>query len=211
MFKLENVKFKNILSIDDFQIADQKVTCIIGKSGSGKSTLVKMLNKMLSPDSGKIYYKGQDLDQIDSIDLRRQVIMANQNPAIYKGTVRDNLLIGLKFSEKEPVPDQKLEEILKDFQVIKGLDEDIENLSGGEKQRIALARLLLMDGQVLILDEPSSALDQDTEGFVMNYISSYIKDHKKTLIIVTHSKKLVEDFADEIVEIKEGRPVSHDQ
>lgn len=205
LFKLDHIKFKNILSIDNLKIKENKVTCIVGPSGSGKSTLVKLLNKMISPDSGKIYYKGQDIDEINSIDLRRKVLMANQSPAIYKGTVKENLLIGLKFAEKPLAADERLEEILSDLKIKKGLDDQVENLSGGEKQRISLGRLMLMDGEVLILDEPSSALDQDTEAFVMDYILSYVKTNNKSLLVVTHSKKLVQDYADAIIEIKEGR------
>lgn len=205
LFKLECVKFKNILSVDDLAIKENIITCIVGPSGSGKSTLVKLLNKMLSPDSGKIYYRGQDIDEINSIDLRRKVLMANQSPTIYKGTVKDNLLIGLKFAEKPLASDERLEQILADLKIKKSLDDQVENLSGGEKQRISLGRLLLMDGEVLILDEPSSALDQDTEAFVMDYILSYVRTKEKSLIVVTHSKKLVQDYADAIIEIKEGR------
>lgn len=205
LFKLDQVKFKNILSIDDLIIKKNKVNCIVGPSGSGKSTLVKLLNKMISPDSGKIYYKGQDIEQINSISLRRKVLMANQSPAIYKGTVKDNLLMGLKFAEKPLAADETLEQILSDFKIKKSLDDQVENLSGGEKQRISLGRLMLMDGEVIILDEPSSALDQDTEAFVMDYILSYVKTNNKSLLVVTHSKKLVQDYADAIIEIKEGR------
>lgn len=205
LFKIEKIKFKNILSIDDLEIKGNKVTCIVGPSGSGKSTLVKLLNKMISPDSGKIYYKDQDLEQINSISLRRKVLMANQSPAIYKGTVKDNLLIGLKFAEKPLAADETLEQILSDFKIKKSLDDQVENLSGGEKQRISLGRLMLMDGEVIILDEPSSALDQDTEAFVMDYILSYVRANNKSLLVVTHSKKLVQDYADAIIEIKEGR------
>lgn len=207
LFKIEKVKFKNILSIDDLEIKENKVTCIVGPSGSGKSTLVKLLNKMISPDSGKIYYRGQDLDEINSINLRRKVLMANQSPAIYKGTVKDNLLVGLKFSEKPLASDETLEQILSDIKIKKSLNDQVENLSGGEKQRISLGRLLLMDGEVLILDEPSSALDQDTEAFVMDYILSYVRAKNKSLLVVTHSKKLVQDYADALIEIKEGRAI----
>lgn len=205
LFKIEKVKFKNILSIDDLEIKENKVTCIVGPSGSGKSTFVKLLNKMIFPVSGKIYYRGQDLDEINSISLRRKVLMANQSPAIYKGTVKDNLLMGLKFAEKPLASDERLEQILSDLKIKKSLDDQVENLSGGEKQRISLGRLLLMDGEVLILDEPSSALDQDTEAFVMDYILSYVRAKNKSLLIVTHSKKLVQDYADTIIEIKGGR------
>lgn len=207
LFKIEKVKFKNILSIDDLGIEENKITCIVGPSGSGKSTFVKLLNKMISPDSGKIYYRGQDLDEINSINLRRKVLMANQSPAIYKGTVKDNLLIGLKFSEEPLASDETLEQILSDLKIKKSLNDQVENLSGGEKQRISLGRLLLMDGEVLILDEPSSALDQDTEAFVMDYILSYVRAKNKSLLVVTHSKKLVQDYADALIEIKEGRAI----
>jgi len=204
MFHLNKVRYKNILSITNLSIEENKVTSIVGESGSGKTTFMKLLNKLISADEGDISFNGTSLKDISSIDLRRKVVMLPQSPAIFAGTVRDNLLIGLRFSEKSIVLDDELKEILKSVHLNKSLDEDSEKLSGGEKQRLALGRVLLMKPEVLLLDEPSSALDEDTEELIIRHLVNYTRQSNKTLIMVTHSKKIAKSFSDVIIEIKKG-------
>lgn len=190
MFLLKKVKYKHILDINDLNIEKYKVTSIVGESGSGKSTLLRLLNKLISCDSGEIFYNDQSLDTINSVELRRNVVMLPQLPAIFPGTVRDNLLIGLKFSEKPTVDDAKLRQILNIVHLNKELGDDSDKLSGGEKQRLALGRVILIDPEVFLLDEPSSALDEETERIIIEKLVEYTKESNKTLIMVTHSKKL---------------------
>lgn len=208
MFLLKEVKYKDILDIKSLAIKSHKVTCILGESGSGKTTLLKLLNKLISKDSGEILYKNQCLDTINAVELRRNVVMLSQNPAIFSGNIKENLLLGLKFSEKPQVPDAALLEVLKLVNLNKELNEDTERLSGGEKQRIALGRVILMDPEVLLLDEPSSALDEDTEHMIISALVDYTKKYNKTLIMVTHSKKVANNFSDEIIEIRKGMVVN---
>jgi putative ABC transport system ATP-binding protein len=208
MFQLKKVKYKNILDIEDLCIPFEKVTCIVGESGSGKTTLLRLLNKMITYDTGEILYINKSLEQTDSVSLRREVVMLSQSPVIYRGTVRDNLLIGLKFAEKPTVSDEKLHEVLKMIQLKKGLNENAEILSGGEKQRLALGRVLLMDPKAFLLDEPSSALDDETEQVLINELVNHVRGNNKTLIMVTHSKKVADDFSDYIVQIKDGKIIN---
>ncbi len=208
MFWLKKVKYKHILDIYDLKIEKNKVTCIVGESGSGKSTLLRLLNKLVSCDSGEIFYRNQPINTIDSVELRRKVVMLPQQPVIFPGTVRDNLLIGLKFSEKSLVDDSKLGEILSMVQLNKELDEDSDKLSGGEKQRLALGRVILIDPEVFLLDEPSSALDEETERIIIDKLVTYTKELHKTLIMVTHSKKVAQIYSDNVVEIQQGKVVN---
>ncbi|SHE86183.1 ABC transporter ATP-binding protein [Alkalibacter saccharofermentans] len=202
MYDLKNIKFKNILDIKEINIPRGKITCIVGESGSGKTTLLRMLNNLTSPDSGDIFYNGESIFDIDPVSLRRKAVMLPQTPAIFSGTVRDNLLIGLKLSQKPEVSDEELIKAMDMVKLSKDLDSDSDFLSGGEKQRLAIARVMLMDPEVLLLDEPSSALDEDTEQFVISSLVEYARDKKKTMVMVTHSKKIAREFADEIIEIK---------
>ncbi|KXZ39232.1 putative ABC transport system ATP-binding protein [Alkalithermobacter thermoalcaliphilus JW-YL-7 = DSM 7308] len=208
MFLLKEVKYKNILNIKSLNIKQYKVTCIVGESGSGKTTLLRLLNKLISCDSGEIFYNNQPLTDINPIELRRNVVMLPQVPPIFKGSIKDNLLIGLKFSKKPLASDNQLYDVLKLVKLNKKLNQDAEKLSGGEKQRVALARVLLMKPEVLLLDEPSSALDEDTEHMLIDALVNYTKENGKTLIMVTHSKKVANEFSDEIIEIKEGMVIN---
>lgn len=172
MFILKDVTYKDILQIPYLEIHKEKITCIIGESGSGKSTLLRMLNDLQSPTSGSIHYKGAPISSYPPIHLRREVVMLGQTPPIFEKTVKDNLLIGLRFSEKPFPSDEQLQQALATVSLEKDLEDNASSLSGGEKQRLSLARVLLMDPPVYLLDEPTSALDADTEKRVMKQFAA---------------------------------------
>ncbi|RYL94984.1 ATP-binding cassette domain-containing protein [Sporolactobacillus sp. THM7-4] len=207
MFSIHQLKYKNILSIDQLSIPADTITCIIGESGSGKTTLLKMLNHLISPDSGEIKVNGTSIFDLNPVDLRRKVVMLPQTPAMFKGTVRDNLFIALRFAGRPNVPDSELDKLLARVHLNKDLDTDSESLSGGERQRVGLARVLLLDPPVLLLDEPSSALDEETTHLIMEELTDYVHENKKTLVMVTHSKAVVSDYAEHIIEIRSGHVV----
>lgn len=207
MFVLENVKYKDIIDIDNLTINAGEITSITGKSGSGKSTLLKLLNKIISPDSGTIYYKDKDIEKIDTIDYRRSVPMLAQFPIIYDGNIKDNLLMGLKFSDQNSKDDEKLLDALKKVELDKKLDDNPRDMSGGEKQRLSIARIMLMDTEVILLDEPSSSLDSDTEYKIIKLISQNIKSQNKTMIYITHSQKIAEEFSYTLIVLNEGKIV----
>jgi putative ABC transport system ATP-binding protein len=209
MFNFKNVKYKDVLDIKDLHIEKNKITCIVGESGSGKTTLLKLFNKLISPDKGEIKYMDKNLRDFDSVKLRREVVMLPQSPAIYEGSVKDNLLIGLKFSEKdEIIQEDSLMKILKEVSLNKNLQDNAEKMSGGEQQRLALGRIILLDPNVYLLDEPSSALDEETEYLVIEKVVDHVRKNNKTLIMVTHTKRIAEEFADNMVEVKKGKIVS---
>ena len=205
MFDLENIKFKNILNISSLKIPEAKISCIIGESGSGKTTILKLLNHMISPDSGMVLYKGRDVLQWNPVDLRREVVMLPQNPITFAGDIRENLLIGLEFSEKPKKSNEELEAALKLVNLDKSLDISAEKLSGGEKQRLSLARVILMEPEVLLLDEPSSALDEETANLVIERVVDYVRKYNKTLVMVTHSRMIANKHADNLVIVSKGQ------
>lgn len=204
MFKIKDLKFKDILDIPDLLI-DKQVTCLVGPSGSGKTTLLKMLNGLNIPDKGNIFYNNQDISTINFVNLRRSVVMLGQTPIIYRGDIRDNLLMGLKFSEKPLVLDSVLKDCLNRVGLYKDLEDSCSSLSGGEKQRLCLARVMLMDADTYLLDEPSAALDKDTERFIVENFIAFVKEKNKQLIMVTHSENIVKDFNPSVVVIKSGK------
>ncbi len=204
MFKFNQVRYRDIISVDDLTISSNETTCIVGESGSGKTTFLKLLNHMVNYNQGTITYRGEDLKNLDPINLRREVILLPQAPVIFPGTVRDNLVIGLAFSGRKSVDDNRLLEEMKYAGLDKRLDEEAEPLSGGEKQRLALIRVILMEPNVLLLDEPTSALDEGTELSIIEYINSYLKTKDKTLIMVTHSRELAKSMGDRMVNVNKG-------
>jgi putative ABC transport system ATP-binding protein len=208
MFTLNDITYRGIVDIPYLEIPSGKVTCIVGRSGSGKTTAMRMLNRMVSPDTGTILYKGTPITEIDPVHLRRQVVMLPQTPVMFDGTIRDNLLIGLEFSERDPVPDDMLRRVLEIMDLRKELDDDAATLSGGEKQRVALGRILVMRPDAALLDEPSSALDEGTERAVLGRLADAARERGVTVVMVTHSRPLAEAVADHLVEIDAGQVVA---
>jgi len=205
MFKFINVRFKDILDLPALCIEQEKVTTIVGTSGSGKTTILRLLSKMISPTQGRILFNGTDLREINSVAYRRRVSMLSQNPIMFAGNIRDNLIAGLKFQGK-PLPGEDiLTGILEQVRLQKPLDSSVKNLSGGEKQRLALGRVLLLDSAVYLLDEPSSALDDATEEMIIKMMVGHVKEKGKTLVLVTHSKAIAKYYSDATIEIVDGR------
>lgn len=209
MFKLKDIKFKNILDIENLEIHENVVTIVKGESGSGKSTMLKLLNNIISPDSGVVMYNGVDVNDINPITLRRDVIMQSQFPNIFPGNVRENLNIIFTLRGEEGLDDEKLLKALEIVNLKKDLTDDAQNLSGGEKTRLSIARLFLVEPEVFLLDEPGASLDSKTEEILMNNVISEIKKRNKTLIYISHSDN-PEMIADEIITMKNGKVLSHE-
>ena len=201
MFELKNIKFKDILSIEHLSIDDNGLTMIMGPSGSGKSTLLKMLDNLISPDSGDILYKGDNIKTFKAHALRRKVIMQSQFPAIFEGDVRDNLNIARKFSDIDALDDAKLKKLLDIVLLDKDLNDNSKDFSGGEKTRLSIARVLAMDAEVYLFDEPTSSLDEETEYKLISNVIKYLKERDKKIIMVSHSEKLF-SLADQVISIK---------
>ncbi|PEZ81559.1 ATP-binding cassette domain-containing protein [Bacillus sp. AFS017274] len=205
IFRLENIRYKGILKIDDLRISACMVTCLTGESGAGKTSLLRLLNRMDDPDSGSIYYQDRLLDEFNPIELRRKVTMLSQAPFTLPGTIEENLQIGLELTEREKKDKAELVKALETVQLQKSLDEGAENLSGGEKQRLALARLLLLKPEMYLLDEPTSALDEEAELTVMSRFLEEVKREKGTVIMITHSKQLAEICAEKRIVLKKAK------
>lgn len=204
MFEIKGLRFKHILKIDQLVI-DHPITCIVGASGSGKTTLLRHLNKLYLPEQGEILYDGQPLDGINPVELRRRVVMLSQTPVLYDGTVGDNLKVGLRFSQKPSAAPAALEEILDQVGLRKSPADWCDKLSGGEKQRLCLARVLLMDAETYLLDEPSAALDRDTERFIIDHLTEFVRRRGKQLIIVTHSDSIADRYPDSRIRMTAGQ------
>ncbi|SDB55763.1 putative ABC transport system ATP-binding protein [Desulfonatronum thiosulfatophilum] len=204
LFEFLDVKYLDVLDLPDLRIDEGRITALVGASGSGKTTVLRMLNKMISPTSGRILFQGRDLAQEDSVTHRRNVVMLSQTPALFGLTVRDNLLAGLRFQDREEPDEQSLTQILEQVRLAKPLQEAADKLSGGERQRLALGRVLLMKPRVYLLDEPSSALDEETAQLIFEMLTSHARADGSTIVMVTHSKAAARNHADVIIEMSGG-------
>ena len=175
---------------------------ITGPSGCGKSTLLRVVNDLLSSTSGTVRFQGTDLREWNPQELRRRVVMVPQEAKMFPGTVRWNLLWGLRIHGMT-AEDEQLKTILQEVHLWPiDLDGNAENLSGGQKQRVAIARALLLKPNVLLLDEPTSALDTDSALAVEKTINSLLSDHQMGVLIVTHNKEQAERFTSRVLELE---------
>lgn len=199
MFQLQNIVVKDIFTIDNLTLKED-IIAVIGQSGSGKSTLLRLLNNLDDATSGIILFNGRKLTDFSPQNLRRKIVMVPQNSVIFDGTIRENLLIGLKFSKQKTIEDQVLIDMLHSFLMDKTLDTDASELSGGEQQRLTLVRILLMgQAEVFLLDEPTSELDDKTTEHVMQQLIKLVRNNEQKVIMITHNKQVAKKYSNKII------------
>ena len=177
-------------------------SCIAGPSGSGKSTLLRLLDRLADPDSGRVLYRGADVRERDPLELRREVSLVPQLPALLDGTVAENVRYAAALAGREPDVGRLLE--------LAGLngaygDRDAGRLSVGEQQRVMLARALALEPRVLLLDEPTSALDAESRGAVEETLLELRERLRISVVLVTHDLGQARRLSDWVVRIEAGR------
>lgn len=179
---------KNILNIPDFQIEAGDFLGIMGPNGAGKSTLLKVIAFLESRTSGEILYRGQVVPKgIPSLELRRKFSVALQQSLLLDGTVFHNIALGLKLRGlPKAVINEKVELWLEQFQISHLAKKNVQFLSGGEAQRVNLARAMIVEPEVLFLDEPFSALDFPTKIRLMEDFKQIIAGSGTTTVFISH-------------------------
>ena len=193
-----------VLKAIDLTVKEGEVVVIIGPSGSGKSTLLKLISTLLSPTSGKIYYRGTDLQKIDPVEYRKEVSYFFQNASLFDETVQENLSFPARIRE-EGFDRERAKKLLERVQIPETyLSKEVKELSGGEKQRVALVRNLMYQPKVLLLDEVTSSLDQENRAIVLDLVRDMMKDQQTTVLAVTHNQEEI-DQASRLITIKGGK------
>lgn len=194
----ENHALKNLsLSIS------QRTLGLIGKSGSGKTTLLRILSGLQSQTSGSLYFKESEVDESNVQGLRQKATMIFQNPSFMHGDVRTNLAYGLRIRGiPENIIGEKVDEVLEIVSLTGFGDRDARSLSGGEQQRVAMARALLLDPEVLLLDEPTSNLDPVNSRIITDILVR--ESLVRTVIIASHDLDQVKRVAEHVIFLEEG-------
>lgn len=180
-------------------------SCLFGPSGSGKSTTLRLLDRLIDPDAGRVLYEGADVRERDVLELRREACLVPQLPALVEGTVADNVAYGPRLTGQEFDAGTPLE--------LAGLDggfaeRPADQLSVGEQQRVMLARALALEPRVLLLDEPTAALDATATAAVEGTLEDLRSRTSISIVLVTHSAAQARRLAEWVVRIDDGRAVA---
>jgi putative ABC transport system ATP-binding protein len=183
------------------------ITAVIGPSGGGKSTLVRLINRLAEPTSGSIYLGERLITELDPLELRRLVALVSQKPFMFEGTVLENLQRPFLYREQK-LPTAESDEVRHALELAR-LDHDMvqrnaRTLSGGEQQRVSLARALITKPRVLLLDEPTSALDRRTGDALAATFQEVCRKERLTVILVTHDLRVAERIADDCLYLEAG-------
>ncbi len=183
----------------DLAVANGRLTALAGASGSGKSTLLRLANRLEVPSAGRVLLDGVDVASLDALALRRRVGMVFQRPTPFAGTVRDNLLVAAPCADPA-----QLSAVLDRVGLDPGLlDRRADDLSGGEAQRMCLARTLLTRPEVILMDEVTSSLDPASRRAV-EVLARDLVDDGLTVVWVTHDLRQADRIADETVVLVDG-------
>ncbi len=197
----ENLIFNDTIEYPNLKI-DSHVVFFRGPSGCGKSTLMRILNRTTSNYTGAVKFNGESTSEIDPLELRKKISYVGQSVYLFDETVKENFKKFYEYSEREIPCDEKIMEMLNLCCIDVDLNTVCTTLSGGEKQRVFISIYLSQTPDVLILDEPTSAMDDELSAKIMKNIIKYTKDKNITLLVISHNSSIVEEFAETIIELE---------
>ncbi|WP_282926551.1 ABC transporter ATP-binding protein [Helcococcus kunzii] len=208
LIKIENLSLEvpkqKILDDISFSIHKGQFTSINGPSGSGKSTILRILARLTKESSGNIYFEDKDMYQYEYTDYRKEVSYVIQNPQLFGETIRDNLSFPAKVRNQE-FDENRAKSLLDRLGLgHMNLDKSVDSLSGGEKQRIGLIRNLMYPPKVLLLDEVTSSLDDDSSELVWDFLFEEAKKSDITLVWVSHDEH-EQNMAEQKIYLKKGK------
>lgn len=193
------------LRYPEIKIKEGCCTFFTGKSGCGKSTYLKLLNATMQPTLHELRYYGENIQTLDAITYRRNVMLVPQDVFLFDSSIEENFQ---RYYQCREEPMLSIEQI-KEFLRICCMDSDVSTscttLSGGEKQRVFLAIFLSFHPNVLLLDEPTSALDSATANQLLDQLTTYCKTHQITMVAITHQEALALRYGDEIIRLGEAQ------
>jgi len=186
-----------------FELKRGEILGLAGESGAGKSTLLRLVARLVEPTRGSVYLDGVNWDLIDIRTYRRQVCLVPQTPVVFSGSVGQNLELVKRFNQDADIlaPEVVIEMVGLEKSFLK---RDADTLSGGEKQRLALARALMLKPKVLLLDEPASALDEKRSALVLTTISEICTRQGLSVILTSHIRQHIHS-AHRFLTLREGR------
>lgn len=214
-YELKNVVFqyseddpRPSLAIQELKIRAGERIAVLGRNGAGKSTLLQILSAMQTPNTGSVHLDDLDMSLIDPADVRRDMGLLNQNAHLFYGTIRENLALGAPLARDEDI--LKALKVTGSLSFVQEKKEGLDHLvleggvgfSGGQRQALLLARLLVREPNILLLDEPTAAIDDVAEKQLIDHLKGWLG--YRTLIVATHRRAVLE-LVDRIIVMKDGK------
>jgi tungstate transport system ATP-binding protein len=207
-----SVNGRGILRVPRLSVMESELLAVIGPNGAGKSTLLRVLGLLERPTSGVVCFKGQPVDPGQQIALRRRMVTVFQEPLLCDATVFENVALGLRFRRVlAPAIAQRVGFWLDQFGIAQLARRQARTLSGGEAQRTALARALVLEPELLLLDEPFSSLDQPTREALLEELGSILRRDPITTVFVTHDRGEAAALADRVAVMMGGEILQLDE
>ncbi len=207
ILRIENLTFSYeenpVLDIQQISFPEKKITAITGPNGSGKTTLLKIIAGIIHPLTGTFYFKEKPIPGKPEDSLKKLSVLVHQRPYLFSGTVRKNIRMGTRTSGTRKSANDRTDELLDKF-ILTGLgDKKVSCLSGGEKQKVALARAVGLQRTILLLDEPEVHIDSETRK-AMEHILKDLALEGKHIIFSTHDNDFARRISGQIIRLKSG-------
>ena len=195
-----------VLDVPSLAVEPGEVLACVGPNGSGKSTLLRVLGLLEAPTEGSVLFAGRPVHAASALAERRLMASVFQQPLLARGTVADNVAVGLRFRGADAATcEGRVARWLERFGIAHLARRAARGLSGGEAQRVALARAMVLEPQVLLLDEPFAALDAPARGALLPELAAILRDDRITTILVTHDRAEAQALADRVAVLLGGR------
>src|SRR4030042_2650902 len=219
MLKVKNLKKKynnkTVLDIDYLGFQESKIYAIVGPNGSGKTTLLNILNLLVKPDKGQIFFRDQEIINNSNskiLEIRRKMTLVDQDPFLFQSTVYSNVAYGLKVRSLSSIVQQNRIKNALEMVGLPGFENrKVDQLSGGEAQRVVIARALVIEPEILFLDEPTASIDQKNIAKVEKIIAKIRRELRTTVIFTTHDLSQAYRLADEVISLLDGKMIKQVQ
>lgn len=197
---------RNVLDIDSLTLQKGETLAVIGPNGAGKSTLLLVLATLLNPLRGEVFFDGARIDKRNELEYRRQIGLVLQEPLLLDSSVFDNVAMGLRFRKipKSEI-EQRVKKWLRNLGITHLMNRPAREISGGESQRVSLARVFVLDPEILFLDEPFGSLDAPTRTALLNDLHKILKDALISTVFVTHDMDEALSLGDRVAVLLNGR------
>ena len=197
---------RTVLDIQALSVETGEVLAIVGPNGAGKSTLFLVLARLLKADHGQVIFQGRSIDSFHDLGYRRQIALVLQEPLLMDMSVYENAALGLKFRRTSKAQiEERVKHWLDRLGVAHLADRPARKLSGGEAQRVSLARAFVLQPRLLLLDEPFTSLDAPTRIRLLDDLQSVLAETRMTTIFITHDLQEARKLATRMAVLLDGR------